>query len=174
MKKTLIAFMIIALFFIGLSYASSQEQPSAAQVNETEIKYGKVLLEDVFTGSPDWKVKADEYQPQPSAITFLANVAVPVKIEIYFGHWCSDSVNNIPKFLKIMELAANPAFEMEFWSVEKMKKGEKRGPVNNRTLKAIPTFVVFAEDKEIGEIIENPTISVEEDLVNILRTIVNQ
>ena len=162
------AIALVCFMVIGFSILICQERTPAENEKKTEIIYGKVTLAEVLDGSPDWRDKANEYMPQPSAIEFLVQIALPAKIEIYFGHWCSDSVNNVPKFLKIMELAANPAFEMEFWSVEKMKKGEKRGPVNNRQLKAIPTFVVFVEGEEVGEIIENPIVSIEEDLVTII------
>jgi hypothetical protein len=168
--KITIAF--VCFIVIGFSILICQERTPAENEKKAEIKYGKVTLAEVLDGSPDWRDKANEYMPQPSAIEFLAQVAFPVKIEIYYGHWCSDSVNNIPKFLKIMELAANPAFETEFWSVEKMKQGEKRGPVNNRQLKAIPTFVIFLEGKELGEIIENPVVSIEEDLVTIINNMI--
>jgi hypothetical protein len=163
-----ITIALVCFIVVCFSILICQEQTPVENEKKAEIIYGKVTLAEVLAGSPDWRDKANEYMPQPSAIEFLAGVALPVKIEIYYGHWCSDSINNIPKFLKIMELAANPAFEMEFWSVEKMKKDEKRGPVNGRQLKAIPTFVVFLEGKEAGEIIENPIESMEEDLVNII------
>jgi hypothetical protein len=169
MKKIIaLAYFII----IGISFLICQERTPAENEKKAEVKYGKVTLAEVLAASPEWREKADEYMPQSGAVEFLAQVALPVKIEIYYGHWCSDSVNNIPKFLKIMELAANPAFETEFWSVEKMKQGEKRGLVNNRQLKAIPTFVVFLDGKEAGEIVENPTVSMEEDLVTIINNII--
>lgn len=162
---------IIALSFFVIfcfSVVICQEKAASDTEKKTNIKYGKVTIDEVFAGSPDWREKADEYVPQPAAIDYLSQVSVPVKIEIYYGHWCGDSVNNIPKFIKVMETAANPAFEMEFWSVERMPKGEKRGPVNGRQLKAIPTFVVFVDSKECGEIVENPEITIEDDLVAIL------
>lgn len=168
MKKILIAFFLAGIFFSCFSLVFSQEEPKAEPEKTVNYKYGIVSIDDIFIGSPDWKALMEEYQPKPESIIALASVAVPVKVEIYYGHWCPDSVNNVPKFLKTIELAANPAFELEFWSLEKIKKGEKRGPVNNRQLKAIPTFVVFIEGKEAGEIIENPTATIEEDLVNIL------
>jgi hypothetical protein len=161
---------LVYFIVIGFSILICQERTPAENEKKAEVKYGKVTLAQVLAASPEWRDKANEYLPQPDAIEFLAQVVSPVKIEIYYGHWCSDSVNNVPKFLKIMELAANPAFETEFWSVEKMKKGEKRGLVNNRQLKAIPTFVVFLEGKEAGEIVENPTTTLEEDLETIINS----
>lgn len=165
MKRIIALSFFVIICFSGLI---CQEKVASDTEKKADIRYGKVTIDEVFAGSPDWREKADEYVPQPAAIDFLSQVAVPVKVEIYYGHWCGDSVNNVPKFIKVMESAANPAFDMEYWSVKKMPKGEKRGTVNGRQLKAIPTFVVFIEGKEAGEIVENPNITIEDDLVAIL------
>jgi len=165
MKKKVFILFLVSIF--ALSFYVFAEK---TEKKECKIKYGQVTLEQMLAGSPDWKDMAEKYEPNPEDIDFLANIRVPVTIELYYAHWCKDSVNNVPKFLRIMELVnESGVYKVDYWSLPKRKKGEKREPVNGRKIKAIPTFVVFLEGREIGEIVENPEVSMEGDLTAIIK-----
>lgn len=164
MKRRLtFVFIILAALVAGV-FADEADKIS-------DYKLGMVSREQVLKDSTDWAQMLDEYRPDPEEVNYLASVLALVKIEVYFGHWCHDSVNNVPKFIKVIDQAGSDSYDVKYWSVAKRKKGMKRNPVNNRNLKAIPTFVVFLNGREVGEIVENPRISIEADLADILRKV---
>ncbi len=161
MKKNIFVMCVILIVFSSFLTAEDKEP-------EEEYKYGKVELIEIYSDSPDWQERAKNYLPEYSDIDYLQKVLGLIKIEVYFGHWCSDSVKNVPAFIKIMEELDNDSYQVEYWSVPEEK--EKRKEVNGRKLEKVPTFIVFFEGKEVGRIIENPLVSIENDLANIFRT----
>ena len=156
---------LFSLLFCGFLIALDQEPV---------FKLGKVTYDEIIKVNPDWKENAVKYMPAPESIDYLARVYLPVNIEVYYGHWCEDSQSNLPKFFQILEIAANSAIEVEYWSMPKSKAGKDRKPMNKRKIVRIPTFVVFIEGIEAGEIVENPEVSIESDLVNILKKVIKE
>jgi len=144
---------------------TAADEPAASP----EPVYGKVTVEQVLAASPDWKASAESYQPDAASVEYLSAVVSPVSIQIYYGHWCSDSQEHVPTFMQTVELAKNKAVAVEYWSVARRKEGEERPPVNGRKLEAIPTFVVSVDGAEVGMIVETPTESVEKDLVALIK-----
>lgn len=154
-------FCIVTIFLFSTMFLISSDE-------DADYVYGKVTFEQVLKDSPDWKSLKDEHMPDMKTIEYLQNVLAQVKIEVYFGHWCSDSVENLPKFFKILELTGNDLFTAEYWSIPRTEKDKKRDSVNGREIKKIPTFVVYVEGVEAGEIVENPKETLESDLAEII------
>ncbi len=90
-------------------------------------------------------------------------------IQIFFGSWCGDSRKEVPKFLKILDdvklknytiIGVNNAFQ----NYKQSPFGEEAGMNIHR----VPTFVFYKGDKETGRIVESPTKSLEEDMIDVL------
>jgi thiol-disulfide isomerase/thioredoxin len=94
------------------------------------------------------------------------------KIDIFLGTWCGDSKWEFPRMLKIL-LAAN--FDTTNLSIvcvsneAEMYKKSPQGEEIGRNIQRVPTLIVYEKNKEIGRIIESPIISLEKDLLKILR-----
>ena len=90
-----------------------------------------------------------------------------VKIIIAGGEWCSDTRLQLPRFIKILETIQFPREDLEIIFVNK----EKQIPEVYKKLqiKFVPTFIVIDKSgKELGRIVENPSKTLEEDLIKLI------
>ena len=162
MIKRILAISLVILFTSPVIFAD--DVPG----DEKSYKTGKQELYEIYEIRPEWREAGMKYFPNPDDVKYLQNVLGLINIKVYFGFWCDDSIKNIPRFLRLMQLVGSDSYMLEFWSVGPEKKGDVRIAPDGRKLKRVPTFVVFFEGKEAGEIVENPLVSLENDLANIL------
>jgi thiol-disulfide isomerase/thioredoxin len=94
------------------------------------------------------------------------------KIDIFLGTWCGDSKWEVPRMLKILEAAGFDTSNLgivcvsnEFDMYKKSPQAEELG----KNIQRVPTLIVYEKNKEIGRIIESPVVSLERDLLSILR-----
>ena len=110
----------------------------------------------------------DQYQPKSEAINNLLGINKnDITIKIVMGTWCPDSRREVPRFMKVLNLWHFPVTKLTFIGVD----NEKHSPVGeyvNLGIVRVPTFIVYKNNIEAGRIIENPSTSLEQDIVNIL------
>ena len=83
------------------------------------------------------------------------------------GTWCPDSRREVPRFMKILNIWQFPATKLTFIGVDNAKLSPV-GEYNSLDIQRVPTFIIYKNNIEAGRIIENPTTSLEQDIVNIL------
>jgi hypothetical protein len=128
---------------------------------------GPCAREDVLKNAPDWQAGLAAYSPKPEIIDRLRGVSREVRIDIYFGTWCSDSKVHVPACFKTLDLADTPLIQAALFAVPKNKK--KRAPFfRGNSIEKLPTFIVYIDGREAGRIIETPKRSIEEDLLEII------
>ncbi|CVK15470.1 Thioredoxin [Apibacter mensalis] len=120
---------------------------------------------------------SDEYNsyiPDRNVINKIKNKIKHYRIEIYLGTWCSDTHEQLPRFLKILDEANYPQRKLKLYAVNR-KKESFYGEQNQKNIIKIPTFILYKannnpkrRDMEIGRIIESPNESLELDLYKIL------
>lgn len=116
---------------------------------------------------PAWQNLVAAYQPRPEALDKLRGLGREVRIEVYFGSWCSDSMAHLSAFFKILDLVDTPLLQPVYFGVPEAK--DKRAPyTKGGDIVRLPTFIVIVNGREIGRIVETPKKTVEEDLVRIL------
>lgn len=86
-------------------------------------------------------------------------------IDIYFGSWCHDSQREVPRLLKV--LAENRTVSYRLIGLD-YDKSEPNGSAKNHDIRYTPTFVVYKDNKELGRIIERPTVSLTADISAML------
>ena len=132
---------------------------------------GPLTQEDILENFPEWRDVISSYAPQEEAIGKLKSLNFAVEIEIVLGTWCPDSKKHVSAYFKIIELAENPLIISSYIGIPKEK--EEREPyIQGKNIQRVPTFIVSLDDEEIGRIIEHPEKSVEEDLVEIIESII--
>lgn len=136
---------------------------------QTEHIVGGTTAEQVREEHPLFDVYTKRYQPDPSAIEYLSGITDSVKIFAMFGTWCHDSKRHLPELMKTLEVADNPLIDIEYFAVTK-QKSDPEGIARNLGLKLTPTFIIYYRKKEIGRIVEEPALKLEEDLVQILQS----
>jgi Thioredoxin len=130
---------------------------------EEELTKDKILA----TGH-EWQQKYDEYQPPVDMVDALkTRLGADVRIDVYLGIWCPDSRNNVPPFIKTLDLAAGQA-AVRYIGVPKKASKDLKYFVEEFQIERVPTFIVYRAGKEIGRIVENPKTGIIEDLMEIV------
>ncbi len=116
-----------------------------------------------------WYIKGfDEYIPVADPINKLLEISKEgVSIKIVLGTWCPDSRREVPRFMRVLDIWQFPVDKVTFIGVD----DAKRSPVGeyvSLNIQRVPTFIIYKNNVETGRIIENPTTSLEQDMVNIL------
>jgi hypothetical protein len=133
-----------------------------ADVPTNEISRDKVL------SNLEWKEKYDAYSPAPDQISSLKEkLGGHLKIDVYLGLWCSDSRNNVPPFIKILD-TAGVEVPVHFFNVQRKPVKTMQYFVDRLQVERVPTFIFYRGDREIGRIVENPKTGLAEDTLEIL------
>jgi thiol-disulfide isomerase/thioredoxin len=116
-----------------------------------------------------WYLKGfDDYQVNTDALNKLLDInKEDLSIKIVMGIWCPDSRREVPRFMRVLDTWQFPVTKVTFIGVD----DAKRSPVGEYTkldIQRVPTFIIYKNNIEAGRIIENPTTSLEQDMVNIL------
>ena len=91
-----------------------------------------------------------------------------ITIKIVLGTWCPDSRREVPRFMRILDLWQFPMANVTFIGVDNAKLSPV-GEYEKLDIQRVPTFIIYKNNIEAGRIIENPTTSLEQDMVNILK-----
>jgi thiol-disulfide isomerase/thioredoxin len=118
--------------------------------------------------NPEWKKIYDAYRPDAELIENLRNRAPQLKADVYFGYWCDDSKRHVPVFLKILDTLNVPEFKVNFYEVEKKATADQKYYVEDMEVEKVPTFIFYADDFEMGRIVENPKNSILQDMMIIV------
>ena len=93
------------------------------------------------------------------------------QVLIFLGTWCGDSKREVPRFLKIMDLAEVPAERIKIVAVDRREPNVKKSPTGEQwglQIKRVPTFIFLKDGKEVNRIVESPIESLESDILRIL------
>jgi hypothetical protein len=133
-----------------------------ADVPVNEITRQRVL------SSPEWQGNYDAFKPDPARIeTLKSKIGENLRIDIYLGLWCSDSRNNVPPFLKILD-AAGSSVPVRFFNVQRKPVKTIKYFSDKFQVERVPTFIFYRGDNEIGRIVENPKAGLIDDMMALL------
>ncbi len=130
---------------------------------------GSTSAEEVRAEHRIFDIYTKRYEPDSSAISYLSEIKFPVYISVIFGTWCHDTKKHLPSFFKIIEEASNPNIGVAYTGISK-DKSQPEGTYERFNLTNTPTFIIYYEEKEIGRIVEQPDLRLEEELVEIIRS----
>ena len=116
---------------------------------------------------PEFKTVYDSSRITPEFIEMITKVQDSVDVTVFLGMWCSDSKREVPRFLKIVDLAGMSPERIRFYSLDRSKKSPARLEAQYH-IERVPTFILLRGDREIGRIIEVPRTTMEADLLSIL------
>jgi thiol-disulfide isomerase/thioredoxin len=139
--------------------------------NGEPVYKGACTFQDLHAdGSFTWlKHGYDKYKPNAQHIAFLKKHLANYTFIVFIGTWCSDTHDMLPKLEKVLTAANYPLAKLTMFGVDREKKAKN---IENKLygIESVPTIIVFKGHLEIGRITETVKTSVEEDLVNILKT----
>jgi thiol-disulfide isomerase/thioredoxin len=90
-----------------------------------------------------------------------------VQIEVIFGDWCSDSIENVPRLIKILEEINFDMNKIKFINIDKKRKlGIEL--IKDKHVERFPTIIFYKSGKEISRIVETPHPTLEDNIIDIL------
>ncbi|MCL1068441.1 thioredoxin family protein [Shewanella olleyana] len=178
--KTLLA--TTALFFgshlvtttaIANSGCAFDEEQSGFMATCSEEKQeviitGIVEISALEQDLPGYADEYENYQADAATITALKAVTTPTNVVVIIGTWCPDCHRETPRFMRLIEEVANPNITVTYIGVDRSKL-DPEGLAANYEFSRIPTFIVEQDGKEIGRIVESPEVTLEQDLLNIVK-----
>jgi thiol-disulfide isomerase/thioredoxin len=156
-----ISFMsVVAL--VGLSVLFMAAEPVAAQ----DLK-GKITTEQLYAGAPVFRENAQKFTTDTVAVKRIREIDWQLKIVMFLGTWCSDSMREAPKLLKLLEAANNPNISLDLYAVNTSVE-DGAGLAKTHGVRAVPTMIFFRDGRELGRIIESPATTMENDFLKII------
>src|SRR2546425_630478 len=136
---------------------------AARSVSADDVLLGRVRPGAILSISEEWRKNHDAYEPSVTDIQRIASLQVPATLDVYFGSWCSDSRREVPRFLKILDLAFPSNLKVRFFGLDRTKKEPAR-LVKRGAIEKVPTFILKTDGREVGRIVETPETSLEHEL----------
>ena len=158
MKTKMIGLLLLVVLFA-----------TCAQKEKTDecLLVGKLILDDVYRTCPRFRQVAEQYEANKDVVQRLKEIDRPITCNVFLGTWCSDSEEHVPPFEELLEAANNPNISVAYYGVDR-KKDDGIGLAQKYNIHYVPTFVFLEKGLEIGRIVETPTVSIGEDVLNIL------
>lgn len=168
MKKIIFCTFILLTGF----YSFSQRFNKIITDTKTQkpILYGKCNLKGLQLGEfgEIYRMEYKYYSPDSNILKQIMPMLDNISFRIVMGSWCGDSKEQIPRFIKVLDLSGYNSKKIKFIALDHYFKLE--GFDNEKLeIKKLPTIIVYRNKKEIGRIVETPLDTPEKDLLNILR-----
>ena len=129
----------------------------------------RIEKDKILEVSQEWKDNYLKYQVDENLMdTLKAKIGDNLSIDVYLGTWCSDSQNNVPVFIKIIDSLKQENLPVNYFNVERKPNREIKYFVEKMKVERVPTFIFYRNGEEIGRIVENPKNSIIEDFIEIL------
>ena len=164
--------IILILFVIFMSCKNSNPKNKNNDLTEKDIEYvdliGDFKRKDLTKPPYDsWFTENyNNYEldiETADKIKKLLNRKISIKVVM--GTWCSDSRENVPAFIKLMDYLKFSRYQLIGLDVE------KKNPRQDELLYEIinvPTFIFYDDKEEINRIVELTIESIEKDILKIL------
>jgi hypothetical protein len=147
------------VFDVGEKVAKLKQKPALV---------GLKSLEEVLSHKPEYGRNAAGYSPNKDVVKALARQSQPVRVRTYFGTWCPTCTRVMPNILKLNQILADTAnnIQFEYYGLPKGFTGNKEAEANN--IKGVPTGIVYVGEVEVGRIQTGDWNSVEVTINRIL------
>ncbi|MHA6698030.1 thioredoxin family protein [Chryseobacterium sp. A301] len=116
-----------------------------------------------------------QYDEYPLDLSILDELRIldlkSIQKVLFFGTWCEDSQEQVPRLMKIFERLELPTSSLTLYTVDEEKKEPKK-EIQNFQIEKVPTLLLLKNGEELGRIVERPqSESLEKDLLRILQTV---
>lgn len=93
------------------------------------------------------------YVPNSETVNILRARGSTIRFVVFFGTWCEDSRNLLPKFFALLDAASIGNNQIMLVGVDHQKKSTTQLPVDMH-LTNTPTFIILKGDTEMGRVVE--------------------
>ena len=129
---------------------------------------GPQTLDKIIEHVPDYDTRIKYYTPNQKAVDYLAKYSRKTEVQIFFGSWCSHCETWVPRLVKSLQSANNPALQMQFEALPKNFNVVASAKAKGVT--GVPTIILVQDGREIGRLNAPQDGTIEEALVKVLQT----
>lgn len=128
----------------------------------------ELTKETILAAGQEWRDRYEKYDPPADLVGILKeHIGTGLTVDVYLGLWCSDSRNNVPLFIKIID-RLDAAVPVRYFDVPRKPGRAVRYYVEEFKVERVPTFIFYKAGREIGRIVENPQAGMIEDMLDIV------
>ena len=144
---------------LNLTIKSVLQQGDAIEKENAEIFLGNM------------RNQYDSYQPKAEVLEslslFLGNDVKSLKVEVWGGNWCPDTHEGVPALTKVLDALNQEPANFIYHRVNR-EKNKIDGMSIENVFGAVPTVKFELNGNLLGEVVEFPDKTWEEDLANFL------
>lgn len=150
-----------------LNFSQINTFDSMTQQNKMgNILIGKTDFQTVLA-LPEFTQISNPYSFNDDAIRQLSNKLYDYSIVCFIGTWCEDSHVLIPIFFEVLQKCHYPIDKVLLYAVDRDKK-TTNGAEAPYNITFVPTIIILKDEMEKGRIVEQPQLSLEEDLLKLI------
>ena len=170
MKNIHFLFMVSAVISLILFSCAPQSVSKSHMVtiDGKEMLVGLIEQHELFSSFPVFRENYDLFTPNDSTIKFIKSFQKDISVQIYLGTWCGDTREQLPLFLKIFDKSENRKINIFLRAVDRTKIDPEKTALQF-AIKRVPTLVFLHNGVEFGRFVETPELTVEDDLIKILK-----
>jgi len=160
--------MVLSVLFLltGLN-AQNDNKKVLDEKSGKEILIGTVTRDGLISMGDWFDLEYNKYQPDPAITDSLNAIKNDLPwVFIVLGTWCSDSREQVPHFLKILDMIDYPSDQIFMVAVDRDKKAGNFC-IGDYNISLVPTFIFTKDGDETGRIVETPVATLERDLLKI-------
>ena len=169
---TLILIISHQLSMVNCCYAQQKKlnQKVYDEQSKSEIMIGYCTLDGISDTAfiTDYIKGYDEFQPQKKLVNQMYSLLDSITVTIVMGTWCSDSKEQVPRFMRLFDELEHSFATPTFICVDRNKKAGDVSMAGMNILN-IPTFIVYYKGRELGRIVEAPKTTIDQDFLEILK-----
>jgi len=124
------------------------------------------ITDTLFNSS--FKKEYDNYTPDGEIMSQVTSLLDEITVTIVLGTWCSDSREQVPRFIRIYDVLEHAIPFPVLICVDSEKKAGEVS-LEGMNIMKVPTFIIYHNNRELGRIIETPQTTLEKDFLTILR-----
>ena len=171
--------IIISLFIYSCSVTKNPINPGLINQLSKDSRGNDMLMgkcsRDALLQAPfsEWfKPNYDSYVVDSFTCNFIRPLLADKSITVFMGTWCGDSKREVPRVLKMLDCCGFPMKNLTMIMVSNKDSLYKKSPQHEeagKNIVRVPTIIIQQKGIEVGRIIEFPKMSLEKDLLSILR-----
>jgi hypothetical protein len=168
--KSLFCFLFFTLAILSSTVSQSLNQwiPDPETEGKVLIGYGNRQGLENSEFNIYFETEYQAYIPIDTVCNYLKTNVDSIEITIVLGTWCHDSQEQVPRFYRILDEIDFSMDKLTMIGVDRNKTGGETN-ISDLDIERVPTFILYKENKELGRIIETPMLSLEEDMMTIIR-----
>ena len=145
-------------------------------MNDVQILYNQSILvglcsREGLISFPPFKAHYDDeyfqYEPEPRVIEDLKSLLTSLEVTIVLGTWCGDSLREVPRLLKVLDLLEIPQNDITIIAVDQSKSIPEE-TIEELQIEKVPTIIIYKNGLEVGRIVETPIETFEKDILYLL------